>query len=189
MTSSMGRLFDAVSALAGVRHEVNYEAQAAIELEMLAAEGVEEAYEWGYGIPPSPPGPLSLIGRGGDNDELPSPYEGEGPGERVEYRIDPAPLIRAIVADLQAGVSAPIISARFHNAVAEMIRNVCVHIREQAELNQVCLSGGVFQNVTLLGGALDRLQAAGFEVFIHRRVPANDGGIALGQAMIVNAKT
>jgi len=199
LTSSMGRLFDAVSALVGVRHEVNYEAQAAIELEMLAAEGVEEAYPWDY--QPSPPAPFSLTGRGGDNDGLPSSYGvqsaaravrsapcgGERPGERVEYRIDPAPLIRAIVADLQAGVSAPIISARFHNAIAEMIRAVCLLIREQTGLNQVCLSGGVFQNITLLGGTWDRLQAVGFEVFIHRRVPANDGGIALGQAMIAHA--
>jgi len=154
----MGRLFDAVSALIGVRDVINYEAQAAIELEMIAAEDVEEGYAF----------PLS-----------PSPYP---------LIIDPAPVIRAIVADLRAGVEVSVISARFHNGVAGMIAAVCGAIREREGLNRVVLSGGVFQNVYLLSRALKRLRQEGFEVFIHHQVPTNDGGIALGQALVANAR-
>ncbi|MFQ6015262.1 MAG: carbamoyltransferase HypF [Anaerolineae bacterium] len=157
LTSSMGRLFDAVSALIGLRQVVNYEAQAAIELEMIAAEGVEKSYPWGYER-----------------------------GERLI--VDPAPLIRAIVDDWRAGLEAPVISTRFHNAVARMIGEVCGFIREREGLNRVCLSGGVFQNVHLLGRTLDLLRDDGFEVYIHRLVPPNDGGIALGQAVIGHFK-
>jgi len=157
-TSSMGRLFDAVSALIGVRDVINYEAQAAIELEMIAAEDVEEGYAF----------PLS-----------PSPYP---------LIIDPAPVIHAIVADLRAGVEASVISARFHNGVAGMIAAVCGAIREREGLNRVVLSGGVFQNVYLLSRALKRLREEGFEVFIHHQVPTNDGGVSLGQALVANAR-
>ena len=157
-TSSMGRLFDAVSALIGLRDVINYEAQAAIELEMIAAEDVEEGYAF----------PLS-----------PSPYP---------LILDPAPVIRAIVADLRAGVDKPVISAKFHNGVAGMIAAVCGAIREREGLNRVVLSGGVFQNVYLLSRALKRLRREGFEVFIHHQVPTNDGGIALGQALVANAR-
>jgi hydrogenase maturation protein HypF len=84
-------------------------------------------------------------------------------------------------------VPKPIISARFHNGIAAMIRDVCLRLRRQHGLNQVALSGGVFQNVTLLGKTLALLHSAGFEVFTHRLVPPNDGGIALGQAVVANA--
>ena len=157
-TSSMGRLFDAVSALIGVRDVINYEAQAAIELEMIAAEDVEEGYAF-------------LLS--------PSPYP---------LIIDPAPVIHAIVADLRAGVEASVISARFHNGVAGMIAAVCGAIREREGLNRVVLSGGVFQNVYLLSRALKRLREEGFEVFIHHQVPTNDGGVSLGQALVANAR-
>ena len=165
LTSSMGRLFDAVSALIGVRDVINYEAQAAIELEMMAAEDVEEGYT--FSLPPIP-SPLSS-----------APYP---------LILDPAPVIRAIVADLRAGVEASVISARFHNGVAGMIAAVCKVIREREGLNRVVLSGGVFQNVYLLSRALKRLREEDFEVFIHHQVPTNDGGVSLGQALVANAR-
>ncbi|MFQ6057306.1 MAG: carbamoyltransferase HypF [Anaerolineae bacterium] len=166
LTSSMGRLFDAVSALIGLRQMVNYEAQAAIELEMIAAEGVEEAYEWGYRRGPE------LRRRAAEGMQ-------DGP-----WIVDPAPVIRGVVADLRANVQRPIIAARFHNAVAHMVSEVCGLIREREGLNRVALSGGVFQNVYLLARTLELLRRAGFKVYIHHLVPPNDGGIALGQAVI-----
>ncbi len=148
-TSSMGRLFDAVASIAGVRQMVNYEAQAAIELEMLADRGVEDAYAFGIG-----------------------------------EEIDPAPVLRAVVADVRAGVPAPVIAARFHNGVARMVREVCLRLRAETGLSAVALSGGVFQNILLLEKTVPLLQEAGFTVYLHRRVPPNDAGIALGQAVV-----
>ncbi len=162
-TSSMGRLFDAVAAIADVRQEINYEAQAAIELEMLAADGVQDAYEW---------------------EIRPETVQ---PGSPTAWIVDPAPVIRRVVADGQAGVPAAVISARFHNAVAAMIREVCALIRDATGLNEVALSGGVFQNVTLLAKAVELLEGAGFTLYTHRVVPPNDGGIALGQAVVADA--
>ncbi len=153
-TSSAGRLFDCVSALAGVRQRVNYEAQAAIEFEALAQDGVEEAYPFG------------------------------ADGEEIDF----FPCLRAVVADLRAGAPAGLISARFHNGLAEMIRQVCLRLREAEGLNDVALSGGVFQNVTLLAKTLPLLREAGFTVYTHHLVPPNDGGLALGQAVIAALK-
>jgi hydrogenase maturation protein HypF len=152
-TSSSGRLFDAISSLAGVRQEINYEAQAAIELETLVDKGVEGGYEFGLG---------------------------EG--------IDSTPLIRAVAADVKSGVPPGVIAAKFHNGVATMIRDVCVHLREESDLNQVVLSGGVFQNVALLERVLPLLRASGFAVYTHHLVPPNDGGLSLGQAVIAAVK-
>jgi hydrogenase maturation protein HypF len=152
-TSSIGRLFDAVSALAGVRQEVNYEAQAAIELEMLVEDGVEGSYRFG-----------------------------------VAEEIDPGPVLRAVIEDLRAGVSQDTIAAKFHTGLAEMVRDVCISLREETGLQGVALSGGVFQNLTLLSRTVPLLEAAGFQVYTHRLVPPNDGGISLGQAMVASAQ-
>jgi len=157
LTSSCGRLFDAVSALLGVRGVVNYEGQAAIELEMLAAEGVDEAYDW----------------------DRSSAYP---------MIIDPAPLLRAVVSDLMRGVDAGVISAKFHNTIAVIIAAVSETARQRTGVGKVALSGGVFQNVYLLGRTLDELERRGLETLIHHQVPANDGGIALGQAVIASAR-
>ena len=146
----MGRLFDAVAALIGVRQEVNYEAQAAIELEVLVDPSVDEAY--------------SLAIDGG--------------------QIDPAPTIAAIVTDLRAGVPPEVIAARFHVGLAQMVSEVCRRLRNEYGLSTVALSGGVWQNMTLLQQTVGRLQALGFTTLIHRQAPANDGGLALGQAVI-----
>ncbi|MGC8960556.1 MAG: carbamoyltransferase HypF [Chloroflexia bacterium] len=153
-TSSMGRLFDAVSALAGVRQEINYEAQAAMELEGMAEAGETGAYAF---------------------------VLEEGPEALV---VDPLPLLQAVVADVRSGISAGRISARFHNAVAQMVREVCLRLRRETGLNEVALSGGVFQNVTLLERVVFLLREAGFTLYLHRLVPPNDAGIALGQAVV-----
>jgi len=147
MTSSCGRLFDAVAALADVRYEVNYEGQAAIELEALAETGCEARY--GFEIA----------------------------GEELDFR----PMMREIV---RGGESAAVISARFHNTLAAAIVETCSVIRRETGLDRVCLSGGTFQNMTLLGLTVRGLRAAGFPVYLHRAVPPNDGGLALGQAMV-----
>jgi hydrogenase maturation protein HypF len=152
-TSSMGRLFDAVASLIGVREVARYEGQAAIELEMMA----DESQGWGYEFD----------------------YSGK--------IIEPAPVIRDIVADLVRRVPAAVIAAKFHNAVASLIFKVARRIRAERELHRVALSGGVFQNRLLLKRTARLLEAAGFEVLIHSRVPPNDGGIALGQAVVGDA--
>jgi len=156
LTSSCGRLFDAVSALLGVRGVVNYEGQAAIDLEMLAAEGVEEADDWDRSA-------------------------------AYPVIIDPAPLLRGVVSDLMRGVDTGVISAKFHNTIAVIIAAVSEAARQRTGVGKVALSGGVFQNVYLLGRALDELERRGFETLVHHQVPANDGGIALGQAVIASA--
>ncbi|MEA3340042.1 MAG: carbamoyltransferase HypF, partial [Chloroflexota bacterium] len=160
-TSSIGRLFDAVSALAGVRQEINYEAQAAIELENLVLPDETSAY----------------------------PFEIASPAIRnsqFAISIDPAPCIRAVVADVRAGVSVGVIAAKFHNGLAWMVRNVCLRLREETGLDEAALSGGVFQNVTLLEKSVRLLREAGFCVYTHHLVPPNDGGIALGQAVVAS---
>jgi hydrogenase maturation protein HypF len=165
-TSSSGRLFDAVSSLAGVRQAINYEAQAAIELENLVRDGEPGAYAFEYV----------------------SPVPDDAPDAALVTQIDPAPVIRAVVADVRAGVAPGVIAARFHTGMARMIRDVCRQIREKTGLNEVALSGGVFQNVTLLGQAVPLLEEAGFTVYTHRLVPPSDGGLALGQAVIASVR-
>ena len=156
-TSSMGRLFDAVSALAGVRQVVAYEAQAAIELEGLA-RGVDcgaDSYTFGTGR----------------SDET--------------TLIDPGPVLAAVVSDRRCGAGAGLIGARFHRAVADLIVDLAV---EHGGTSQtVALSGGVFQNALLLELASKGLHARGIHVLTHRRVPPNDGGIALGQLLVGNS--
>ena len=163
-TSSAGRLFDAVSALAGVRQEINYEAQAAIELENLALPDETAAY----------------------------PFDLASYALRITHyvlRIDPAPCICAVVADVRAGIGPGVIAAKFHNGLARMVRDVCLRLREENGLNEVILSGGVFQNVTLLEKTVPLLQEAGFTVHTHHLVPPNDGGISLGQALVASASS
>jgi hydrogenase maturation protein HypF len=166
-TSSAGRLFDAVSALLGVRDVVNYEGQAAIELEMIVAEEVDKWYELEF-------------------EEMEKESKGNGGNKGI---IDPAPILRAVVDDLRAGTPRPVIAARFHNTLARLIVDTCGIIRQQEGLNKVCLSGGVFQNVTLLSRTLHGLREAGFAPYIHHLVPPNDGGIALGQALVAHFST
>jgi hydrogenase maturation protein HypF len=155
-TSACGRLFDAVASISGLRHEVNFEAQAAIELEMSAIAGVDENY----------------------------PFE-ISDGE--PWQIDMRPAIEAIVHDVVACQPVGVIAARFHTTVAAIVVDVCTRLRAAERLNRVCLSGGTFQNLYLLERTVAGLRSSGFEVFLHAKVPPNDGGISLGQAVIANA--
>jgi hydrogenase maturation protein HypF len=155
LTSSAGRLFDAAAALLGVRDTINYEGQAAVELEQLADPAETRAY----------PVPALEYGTG--------PFQARG-----------SVLLRALLDDLTSGVPVPLIAARFHHGVAALIEAGCLRLRESHGLSTVALSGGVFQNVFLLDAAVTRLEARGFRVLLHARVPCNDGGISLGQAMV-----
>jgi len=162
LTSSMGRLFDAVSALIGVRQEINYEAQAAIELEALVDPDVKGAYPFNIEID----------------------YSQNNTANNVTRTIDPTPLIISIVDDLNNNVSTSIISARFHNSVAEIVMNLCTILREEHNLSTIALSGGVWQNLTLFRKTVELLRKHSFTILTHRQVPCNDGGISLGQAVI-----
>ena len=153
-TSSIGRLFDAAAALAGVRGEVNYEGQAAIEFEALADPSENGSY----------------------------PFEFNG------STFDARDVFRSIIADIRAGASISTISACFHNGLAESILEICQTMQTKFKVNEVALSGGVWQNMTLLKKTVPLLERSDFTVYIHRQVPANDGGLSLGQAAItINA--
>jgi len=160
LTSSAGRLFDAVSALAGVREEIGYEAQAVIELEMLARDKVNEFESNSY--------PFSIV---------------EQEGIRV---VRVGELFSMIVQDVKNQVPVPIVSFKFHNTVAQIIVRMCKLVARESGITQVALSGGVFQNRLLLKLAASALQREDFKVLTHHLVPCNDGGISLGQAVIAN---
>jgi hydrogenase maturation protein HypF len=155
LTSSCGRLFDAVASIVGLRHEINFEGQAAMELEAAVSGGVDGAY----------------------------PFEVDA-GD--PWTIDTRPMIRAIAHETLAGVSRGAVAAKFHSTLGAIIVEVSIRLRRAEGLNRVCLSGGTFQNMTLLDRAVRGLRQSGFEVFIHAQVPPNDGGIALGQVVIAN---
>ena len=179
-TSSMGRLFDAVSSLIGVRQVVSYEGQAAIEMEVIAAAPQVMGFGENESDSRQSPG-LSASQSPEVRAQTPAPgYRFGLEGDRFAA----APVIQAIVADLRRGVSPTLISARFHHAVADLVEQLSLRLRAARGLNQVALSGGVWQNVTLLSATVHRLQKHNFDILIHRLVPANDGGLALGQAMI-----
>ena len=152
LSSSMGRLFDSVAALAGLRTAVSYEGQAAIELENCSDpdDGTGYAFEVGEGS-----------------------FSAEG-------------VIRGLLADRAAKVSLGRIAARFHNGVADLVLELAENVRRRDGLETVVLSGGVWQNMTLLAATRARLEAAKFQLYTHHQVPANDGGISLGQAAVAH---
>jgi len=152
--SSMGRLFDTVSSLAGVRQHVDYEGQAAIELEAAATAFDGQSYPWEYSE------------------------------RQTETIIDPAPLLAELIRDLREGVAVPELSAKFHLSVAEMVCETARKIRDDRKTSSVFLSGGVWQNRRLLVTTIELLYQAGFDVYIHKNVPPNDGGISFGQTVM-----
>ncbi|MEW2546416.1 carbamoyltransferase HypF [Streptomyces sp. NPDC047002] len=161
-TSSMGRLFDAVAALAGVRQEAAYEAEAAIALEGLArGGGREDGSAYAFGLGPAPDG---------------------GP-----LAADPAPVIRAVAADVRAGEPARAVAARFHAAVAALVVGLAERFRASTGLGTVALGGGVFGNAVLLEAAQRGLEERGFTVLRPRALPPGDGGLAFGQLLIAAA--
>jgi hydrogenase maturation protein HypF len=158
LTSSMGRLFDAVSALIGVRDIIDYEAQAAVELERAACESSDLADDERY--------PYSVS----EHDGL--------------FIIMLKELLSTVVEDLVKGTAKNVIAAKFHGTIAQMVCEMCRLISMRTGITQVALSGGVFQNRLLLREVISLLEAAGFKVITHKQVPCNDGGLSLGQAVI-----
>jgi hydrogenase maturation protein HypF len=153
LTTSMGRLFDTVSALIGVRQMATYEGQAAIELENICD--------------PLESGKYSI------------PFENNV--------ILIKPLLEQVIHDWSNNVSNPVISARFHNGLAHLVLELCEQIKKETSILTVAFSGGVWQNTTLLSKTLPLLQQEGFRTLIHRQVPANDGGISLGQILVAQS--
>ncbi|MFO7607203.1 MAG: Sua5/YciO/YrdC/YwlC family protein, partial [Desulfurivibrionaceae bacterium] len=155
LTSSCGRLFDAVAAMSGGRQTIAYEGQAAIELMEAAGRGVKEPpYRW------------DIV-----------------PKDDILY-FGVRALIRQVAEDVAAGIPQSIISRRFHRTLIEMLGGAAERIRALTELNTVALSGGSFNNYLLLEGLLALLEDKGFEVLTHQQLPAGDGCLSLGQAMI-----
>jgi hydrogenase maturation protein HypF len=160
LTTSAGRLFDAVAALLGLRPKVTYEAQAAIALEALATSvPVDEAPDY----------PIAIAGS----------------GERVE--LDPAPLIARVVAERDRGTALPLVAAGFHAALGRGVAEVATKLAADHGLDTVALSGGVFQNARLTEVVERALGASGLAVLVHHHLPPNDGAISVGQAAIAAA--
>ena len=159
LTSSVGRLFDAVAALVGVCDRVTYEGQAAMALESLASQ-----------VSPDGAYPFALL----------------APGNRIV--VDPRPLIRAIMADARDGIVPAIIARRFHSTLVDIVATVCDRVRAVSGVTAVVLSGGVFVNGILACEVSDQLAQRGFSVYRHQGVPPNDGGLCLGQLAIAAAR-
>jgi hydrogenase maturation protein HypF len=158
-TSSCGRLFDAVSSLLGIRQKVEYEGQAAVELEMAADDNFTS-------------------GRYGFQIEI---KDGIGVIRLKE-------MLLGIIADIQRGVPTATISALFHNTLTQITLKVCLDLSCETGIRHVALSGGVFQNRRLFNQVCDGLRSEGLVPLVHRLVPCNDGGISLGQAVVANFK-
>ena len=159
-TSSVGRLFDGVASLAGVRDRVSFEGQAAMELEWLASEVASDGHY---------------------------PFEIEEAGADRPLLVDTRPLIAEVVREVRQGRDAAIVGRRFHSTLVEIVAAVCSRIRSRTGLAVVVLSGGVFLNALLTTETIERLEGDGFRVYRHRRVPPSDGGLSLGQLAIAAA--
>ena len=153
LTSSIGRLFDAVSSIVGIRNRVTFQGQAAMELESISQKSARGLYEYGW-------------------------------DEKDIRTIDVNPMIRGIVFDILNGVNTSIIGGKFHNTLVRLFADLCGIIGKETGIDKVVLSGGVFVNNILLDGLVRALHDIGFQVFTHMLVPTNDGGLALGQAII-----
>jgi hydrogenase maturation protein HypF len=156
-TSSLGRLFDAVASMIGLRNRVAFEGQAAMELEMIVDDAESGRYDFSW-----------------------------KDGNTREIVTDP--IVAGVVHDLENGVSAAVVSARFHNTLICLFDKLCCDLRKSTGIGRVAMSGGVFQNHRLLTGLGEALQKSGFDVIAHRLVPTNDGGISLGQAVVAAKK-
>jgi hydrogenase maturation protein HypF len=157
VTSSCGRLFDAVSSLCRLRDRVSYEGQAAIELEMAADERERGCY------------PVVIE------------------AHDASVVISTGSLIRSVVDDLIGGADVGTVSGRFHNWVSASLVETALRVRERQNIDTVALSGGCFQNEILLGRTKSALESRGFDVIVNRLVPTNDGGISFGQAVVAAA--
>ena len=159
VSTGMGRLFDAVAAIAGVGVRVNYEGQAAVELEQLLDERIDGRY-------------CFTIQQKKD----------------APWVVDQRPVIRAALEDIHKSVAPGGISVRFHRAVVDLCREICSQLRDSTGLHTVALSGGCWQNVWLLEHTVESLREAGFNVLLNQRIPCNDGGLSYGQAAVAAAR-
>ena len=155
-TSSCGRLFDAASALLGICTRVQYEGQAAIEMETVADPDVQDCYEYEFNCHSRP------------------------------YQLGTQGIFEGLLGDLERGTPTGVSAGRFHLTVAAMIEEVLRKLRDDTGLGKVALSGGVFANKLLFRLLLRKLAKAGFQVLYHRKVPTNDGGVSLGQVYIAS---
>ena len=158
LTSSIGLFFDAIAALIGVRNEITYKAQAAIEMEVLSKPFISAAESYPYYVDETEHGKIIRV------------HE----------------VVQSIVDDVRARASIGRVGANFHKTVAEMAIEICRHARRSTGLREVALSGGVWQNQLLLDLVCDGLKRAGFIVYFHKQVPTNDGGLSMGQAVVAN---
>jgi hydrogenase maturation protein HypF len=185
LSSSMGRLFDAVSALLGIRGEIDYEGQAAVELEMAAhaycGEEMSSAIRRPYRSGAKRCDEAIL-----DNGDTYPYHMAEDEGIRI---VQLKGLLSAVIEDVHRGVPRGRISMKFHNTIAQVVNEMCHLIADETGVSQVALSGGVFQNRLLSRRTVSLLESSGFRVLTHRQVPCNDGGISLGQAVIANFAT
>jgi len=156
LTSSMGRLFDGIAAISGIRYKVAFEGQAAMELEMLADDHRADIYDYEWIT-------------------------------ADDYQILTRPIVRGVVNDTVQGVPPAVISRKFHQTLIRLFAELSAIIGRENGLNRVVLSGGCFQNSLLLAGLIKALQAQQLDVYTHTQVPANDGGISLGQAVVAAA--
>jgi hydrogenase maturation protein HypF len=175
LTSSAGRLFDAVASIAGVADRVSYEGQAAVQLEWLASQ---HASDGSY--------PFEIE----DGESLIIETSGNSPMGmlRTTMTIDTRPLVAAVAEEACRNVDAARIARRFHSTLVDAITEVCGRIRKVTEIGRVVLSGGVFLNALLTSETCARLAHDGFTIYRHRLVPPNDGGLSLGQLAIAAAR-
>ena len=155
-TSSMGRLFDAVSNIIGITDKVTYEGQAAIELEAVSDIEIQEAYSY------------KII-------------------KQDMYIIEPYEMIKEVIKDKNNGVSSKIMASKFQNTIVNLSVSMCTYLRTDTGINEVALSGGVFQNPYLLKKISQNLEKKGFGVYTHTHLPSNDSGVAIGQIIIANS--
>ncbi len=156
LTSGMGRLFDAVAAIIGIKENTTYQGQAAIKLESISVSLSKKTYRYNL-----------------NNNEIVS--------------IDVLPVIRGIVDDLKKGADLSLIGKKFHNTLIKIFTDLCKTINKETSIKTVALSGGVFSNKILHQGLVESLKSCGFNVITHKLVPANDGGLALGQAVVASS--
>ncbi len=191
LTTSCGRLFDAVAALAGVRRSISYEGQAAIELEMMASalEPATSGYAWTLGGDAAAAtagvrrGAREWVGAWAAAAAQPTaPDAGAESGAPAVVRL--APVVEGVLDDLEAGAAAGVVGARLHVTVAEVVLDLCRRVRDAGGPPAVALAGGVFQNRLLSELCEQRLEEEGFEVLAAGLVPVNDGGVSLGQAAV-----
>jgi hydrogenase maturation protein HypF len=175
----LGRLFDAVSVLAGVCDAASYEGQAAVELEAAAEGGPDDMPPYDFAV-----SDLVAAARRAARP----PAGGAASAGAPPWVLDTAPVIRGVVADIEAGRGPAEVAARFHATVAAMLLAAARRARDETRLERIALSGGCFANDRLVRTLVPALESEGLAVYLHHEVPPGDGGVALGQAYVAAAQ-